>query len=99
MGARNARIFLIYVKLKVFDVIIRTEAPKGRANLKCSIWIESDISIDGGSKCMNLPNLRKTNGFRCYNTNWNAYSERKTHMFEFDRKLVFVRWEPVWRLK
>src|ERR1700734_819976 len=103
MGARNAWIFLIYAKLSVLDLIIRAGAPTAKAKLKWSISIESEISFDGGSfggsKCMNLPHLRKTNGFRCYNTNWSAYSERKAHMFDFDRKLLFVQWEPVWRLK
>src|ERR1700734_2220615 len=96
MGARNASIFLIYVKLTVFDVIIRTGAPTANAKLICSISIESYFSFDGSpfgiSKCMNLPDLRKTNGFRCYYTNCSPYSERKTQMFDLDRKRHFVRW-------
>src|ERR1700734_181343 len=96
MGARNAWIFLIYAKLSVLDLIIRAGAPTAKAKLKWSISIESEISCDGGSfggsKCMDLPHLRKTNGFRCYNTNYRPYSERKTQMFDLDRKRHFVRW-------
>ena len=102
-AARNVQIFLIYVKFSVLDLTIRAGAPTANAKLKWSISVESDISFDGGSfggsKCMNLPHLRKTNGFRCYNTNWSTYSERKAHMFDFERKLLFVRWESVWGLE
>src|ERR1700734_61049 len=103
MGARNASIFLIYVKLTVFDLIIRTGAPTANAKLICSISIESYFSFDGspfgGSKCMNLPYLRKTNRFISYNTSWSSYSEGKTQMVDFDRKRNFVRWRLVWGLE
>src|ERR1700734_67917 len=103
MGARNASIFLIYVKLTVFDVIIQTEAPTANAKLICSISIESYFSFAGSpfavSKCMNHPDLRKTKRFRSYNTSWSSYSERKTQMFDLDRKRHFVRWGLVWGLE